>query len=300
MLSLPLVDREWQLPSAALRPPSPALNIAPSTSRPSATLKTLPSDSRRPSGLPQPLSPYLTGGPAGNTATQQSTQRVIESLTGVPTSSNSSLTKNQKKKQKRKAKKGGGGATSSGAQDCNDGDSEGDDAESAPSGGQATGAGKSDGHAAVGLPVSSETSEGVSGAKADVAAAVAVDIRDAATVASAQHQQQENGHTAVADGPAGSERSVPATGGAAVAAVAEVEPTVVVMVPGCAAKGGLLTVGCKLVDFGNACWVDKHFTDDIQTRQYRWVGCACYNTNDSMNSVLISTTMSRASHLIVQ
>jgi serine/threonine-protein kinase SRPK3 len=25
----------------------------------------------------------------------------------------------------------------------------------------------------------------------------------------------------------------------------------------------------KIVDFGNACWEDKHFTDDIQTRQYR-------------------------------
>eukprot|EP00178_Gracilaria_changii_P025861 TRINITY_DN79481_c0_g1_i1.p1 TRINITY_DN79481_c0_g1~~TRINITY_DN79481_c0_g1_i1.p1 ORF type:complete len:466 (+),score=80.34 TRINITY_DN79481_c0_g1_i1:1748-3145(+) len=25
----------------------------------------------------------------------------------------------------------------------------------------------------------------------------------------------------------------------------------------------------KIVDFGNACWVDKHFTEDIQTRQYR-------------------------------
>lgn len=25
----------------------------------------------------------------------------------------------------------------------------------------------------------------------------------------------------------------------------------------------------KLVDFGNACWIDKHFTEDIQTRQYR-------------------------------
>jgi serine/threonine protein kinase len=25
----------------------------------------------------------------------------------------------------------------------------------------------------------------------------------------------------------------------------------------------------KLVDFGNACWVDRHFTEDIQTRQYR-------------------------------
>lgn len=26
---------------------------------------------------------------------------------------------------------------------------------------------------------------------------------------------------------------------------------------------------CKVVDFGNACWTYKQFTDDIQTRQYR-------------------------------
>lgn len=26
---------------------------------------------------------------------------------------------------------------------------------------------------------------------------------------------------------------------------------------------------CVVVDFGNACWTYKHFTDDIQTRQYR-------------------------------
>eukprot|EP00889_Picochlorum_renovo_P004582 jgi/Picre1/31612/NNA_006964.t1 len=26
---------------------------------------------------------------------------------------------------------------------------------------------------------------------------------------------------------------------------------------------------CKIVDFGNACWVHKHFTQEIQTRQYR-------------------------------
>jgi len=31
----------------------------------------------------------------------------------------------------------------------------------------------------------------------------------------------------------------------------------------------LLTMDCKIVDFGNACWSHKHFTDDIQTRQYR-------------------------------
>ncbi|CAD7700906.1 unnamed protein product [Ostreobium quekettii] len=31
----------------------------------------------------------------------------------------------------------------------------------------------------------------------------------------------------------------------------------------------LETVCCKIVDFGNACWTYKHFTSDIQTRQYR-------------------------------
>ncbi|NXR05503.1 SRPK2 kinase, partial [Sagittarius serpentarius] len=25
----------------------------------------------------------------------------------------------------------------------------------------------------------------------------------------------------------------------------------------------------KIADMGNACWVHKHFTEDIQTRQYR-------------------------------
>jgi len=28
-------------------------------------------------------------------------------------------------------------------------------------------------------------------------------------------------------------------------------------------------VQVKIADLGNACWVDKHFTEDIQTRQYR-------------------------------
>eukprot|EP00501_MAST-03F_sp_TOSAG23-6_P001617 GSMAST32.ASY1.ANO1.1684.1 assembled CDS len=28
-------------------------------------------------------------------------------------------------------------------------------------------------------------------------------------------------------------------------------------------------IQCKVVDLGNACWKDRHFSDDIQTRQYR-------------------------------
>ena len=30
-----------------------------------------------------------------------------------------------------------------------------------------------------------------------------------------------------------------------------------------------LTISVKLADLGNACWIDRHFTPDIQTRQYR-------------------------------
>ena len=31
----------------------------------------------------------------------------------------------------------------------------------------------------------------------------------------------------------------------------------------------VLTLNCKIADLGNACWVHEHFTEDIQTRQYR-------------------------------
>jgi hypothetical protein len=34
-------------------------------------------------------------------------------------------------------------------------------------------------------------------------------------------------------------------------------------------EGEYLTAKVKIVDLGNACWTYKHFTDDIQTRQYR-------------------------------
>ncbi|KAE8820225.1 Protein kinase dsk1 [Hordeum vulgare] len=41
-------------------------------------------------------------------------------------------------------------------------------------------------------------------------------------------------------------------------------------------------LGCKLVDFGNACWTYKQFTSDIQTRQYRCpevLLCSKYSTS---------------------
>ncbi|KAF5836896.1 kinase-like domain-containing protein [Dunaliella salina] len=35
------------------------------------------------------------------------------------------------------------------------------------------------------------------------------------------------------------------------------------------ARTGLDRASCKIVDFGNACWTYKQFTNDVQTRQYR-------------------------------
>jgi serine/threonine-protein kinase SRPK3 len=32
---------------------------------------------------------------------------------------------------------------------------------------------------------------------------------------------------------------------------------------------GLDIISVKIADLGNACWVNHHFTNDIQTRQYR-------------------------------
>ncbi|KAH0936122.1 hypothetical protein HID58_013239 [Brassica napus] len=31
----------------------------------------------------------------------------------------------------------------------------------------------------------------------------------------------------------------------------------------------VIDMRCKVVDFGNACWADKMFAEEIQTRQYR-------------------------------
>ena len=50
----------------------------------------------------------------------------------------------------------------------------------------------------------------------------------------------------------------------------------------------LLAAQCKIVDFGNGCWTGKHFTDDIQTRQYR-----CPEVNNSVS--MLSNVMLYAS-----
>ena len=34
-------------------------------------------------------------------------------------------------------------------------------------------------------------------------------------------------------------------------------------------EDGIEQISVKIADLGNACWVGHHFTNDIQTRQYR-------------------------------
>ena len=49
----------------------------------------------------------------------------------------------------------------------------------------------------------------------------------------------------------------------------------------------LTQVGCKIVDFGNACWTHKHFSKDIQTRQYRCPEVGCLTDSPAVGSVLV-------------
>ena len=58
----------------------------------------------------------------------------------------------------------------------------------------------------------------------------------------------------------------------------------------------LATVRVLIVDLGNACWTHKHFSEDIQTRQYRspevtgvfmaWAGSFVYNKKFPTSSLM--------------
>ncbi|KAF6160469.1 hypothetical protein GIB67_019238 [Kingdonia uniflora] len=55
----------------------------------------------------------------------------------------------------------------------------------------------------------------------------------------------------------------------AVAKISERRMSMGIIVPKAERSLEGIELKCKVVDFGNACWVDKEFTYDIQTRQYR-------------------------------
>ena len=45
----------------------------------------------------------------------------------------------------------------------------------------------------------------------------------------------------------------------------------------------------KVVDLGNACWTDRHFSDDIQTRQYRSPEVSVGNANNGIEHRILIT-----------
>ncbi|KAI3424978.1 hypothetical protein D9Q98_008359 [Chlorella vulgaris] len=164
------------------------------------------------------------------------------------------LTRNQKKKLKAKAKKKGGegGSEASASMadsgitsDTSGGVVQGQEASSGEAGGAQAAAPAA---AANGTHPPSQPQQQQ---RAEAAAAV-----DAAN-APLQQAGADPSLAAEADQPADLERAASGRG----------SPPVAVDLKDLADR--LMQMDCKIVDFGNACWTHKHFTDDIQTRQYR-------------------------------
>jgi hypothetical protein len=88
-----------------------------------------------------------------------------------------------------------------------------------------------------------------------------------------QEAQQQHGDAADANGTTGNSSKAAngtAAGDAGDAAAGSSKPEVLVYESRVLQSvEDLVTAHAVVVDFGNACWTYKHFTDDIQTRQYR-------------------------------
>lgn len=179
------------------------------------------------------------------------------------------LTKSQKKSAKKKAKKKAAAASAvsgGGANGGDQGEEEGLEEESSPAD-SSTSASVS---GSAGVPTSAGAVDGplgkhaADGTAAAVAVAVAGPEREpqadaqGPSVSTVEHGHiQENGNSR----PLGS-------GAGAAAAGDVVEVPLVVSTPGLSEEQ-LRDAACKVVDFGNACWTYKQFTNDVQTRQYR-------------------------------
>ncbi len=170
------------------------------------------------------------------------------------------LSKNQKKKAKRKAKKraakaaggdgSGGGEEGEGEEEDGEGEGEG---EVSGGGGGATEPESSTGTSQLRQlelrpPPAVAAGEGEGGGAGEATSG---------GVAAAAGMEVDGGRRAAENG-----------------AAAQGEGVRTFVVPGLT-EAELATARCKLVDFGNACWVHKQFTTDIQTRQYR-CGAACF------------------------
>ncbi len=117
----------------------------------------------------------------------------------------------------------------------------------------------------------------LSDSTAELATAATAAAEDTAASAEAPQQPSANGAAAEAEAEAADQQQEPEGTAAPAAAGPSSNGTSAggAPVPPQRYEAHVLTeeelpaARCKLVDFGNACWTHKHFTDDIQTRQYR-------------------------------
>lgn len=61
---------------------------------------------------------------------------------------------------------------------------------------------------------------------------------------------------------------------------------------------GFDIISVKIADLGNACWVNHHFTNDIQTRQYRSPEVILGAKWGASTDVWSMAAMVRSSHLL--
>lgn len=189
--------------------------------------------------LSQPIRrKHLPAAPAAASEAAATTAAGLQPPVSAAGSDPGQLTKNQKKKAKRKAKKGGTGSEA------------GDEAAAPPT---------SDDSTRTGLETESQ-------GRGDREASVSAPATDAAAAdpAAAGGGVRAGGGTTADGGVAGSSEGAASGSSQEVDAAVEDE--------GQAAERfeeQLMRMSAKIVDFGNACWTNKHFTDDIQTRQYR-------------------------------
>ena len=271
MLVEPLRERVWELPVPGQAPASALRRPASAAAQRAGMSMVAP---------PQFPQGEKAGGSAraaaaaGGGATSSGLGDAAAAMpadSGAATS-NSGLSKNQKKAAKKKAKKkaakGGGGG--GGAEDVDDdGGGSGDEAESSPTVSSqpqqpnAEAAGASG--AADGGRVDADVGSGGSAPSARPSGASGVGP-SAATAAPVEGAAVADGERPSAAAPAPAEGAGP---GPAPEAVGQDCPVPEVIVQAGLSEEQLASAACKLVDFGNACWTYKQFTEDVQTRQYR-------------------------------
>ncbi|GAX78942.1 hypothetical protein CEUSTIGMA_g6382.t1 [Chlamydomonas eustigma] len=273
MLVEPLHDRVWELPS----PDDPAEKGGMLRRPASAAAQRAGISMIVPRSVPTAAAAQIQG--QNNTTLVPQSKLVCdgEGPAESATTSGSTLTKNQKKALKKKAKKKAAKAATSGAavpdtpRDADDDEMSGEEAESRQPSSKDNILGEMQ-KSSISQGERHERGEGGEHFTEQVASA------DVQCDLNLNPSAQEAVVSVASDADlAGGEQDQAGNGVTHCGSVEEVGPEVleahqrakkVIVQPGLT-KDQLRTAACKLVDFGNACWVHKQFTTDIQTRQYR-------------------------------